>query len=98
MNALAAKAIDRVVIRFAALAASRESRIDSHPREAHELLSQAGFFTEFPETPPELRFLSQNEFQFSSRISTPWDENDLVRGKLFRCHGQWQAQPTVILL
>jgi hypothetical protein len=57
-------------------------RHEPHAEEAAALLEHPDFFCDFAQSPSDLKFTDQRIFQFQSQISTPWDENNLVRGKL----------------
>jgi pimeloyl-ACP methyl ester carboxylesterase len=46
----------------------------------------------------QLTWTSRTAFQFSSPQPSPWPENNLVCGHLFRAGPHWQAKPTVVLL
>lgn len=38
------------------------------------------------------------EFRFSSRVTTPWHENNIVHGKLYRAGNDWNRKPSVLLV
>lgn len=98
MYPLLSRALDRLVIRLAANAMPPPGQHQPHMDEAVELLQHPDFFCDFIQSPNDLRFVDDNKFQFRSAISTPWDENNLVHGKLFCCSKDWQKFPSVILL
>ncbi len=90
--------LDRLIIRLAAAAMSCNARHQPHAEEAGALLEGDDFFCAFVKGPSDLVFTGGNAFQFRSALSTPWENNNLVRGKLFCCAENWQQFPTVILL
>lgn len=61
------------------------------------MLAQEDFF---PETvsPADPRFKGAKRFQFQSQVATPWAENNVVHGKLFRAGKDWQTKPSVLLV
>lgn len=72
-------------------------RHEPHAREAAVLLQADDFFCDFVRV-PELVFSGNNVFEFQSPLATPWENNNRVRGKLFRCAENWASHPTVILV
>jgi pimeloyl-ACP methyl ester carboxylesterase len=66
--------------------------------EARQLWDHPDFFGEFVRAPGDLTFLTRREFRFTSAIKTPWERNNVVRGRLYPCGSDWKKKPTVILL
>lgn len=66
-------------------------------RAAEALIKAEDFFST-PIEPAKLEFLAGERFQFKSPVQTPFLHNNVVHGRLFRCRGDWQSCPTVILL
>ncbi len=98
MHPLLTRSLDRWIIRMAARAMPPAGRHEPHSAEAAALLALPDFFCDFVQSPADLQFISKNAFQFRSQIITPWESNNLVRGKLFSCSKNWQDLPSVILL
>jgi hypothetical protein len=97
MNSLLTRSLDRLIIRLAAKAMASPGRHLPHADKARELLGHPDFFCDFVRS-PELVFIRDGDFQFPSPIETPWENNNVVRGKLFCCEGAWQNFPSLILL
>lgn len=91
------KWIDRAVIRQASAGLPYGKGFE-RLQEAAELLTCADFFCGFAEKPAKVEFTGAREFRFPSAITTPWPQNNLVHGQLFRSSRDWQRKPTVILL
>lgn len=98
MHPLLTRSLDRLIIRLAANAMPEPDQHEPHAAEAAELLGHPDFFCDFVQSPGDFAFVSTNNFQFRSAISTPWEKNNLVRGRFFACARIWQNFPTVILL
>jgi hypothetical protein len=64
-------ALDRGVIRMTGGFRADSRREPHHPAETERLLNAPGFFSDFPDTTPELVFTSEKDFQFTSPILTP---------------------------
>lgn len=47
---------------------------------------------------PKLTFASDGRFKFPSAIQTPFAQNNVAHGRLFRSGNAWTSKPTVILL
>lgn len=92
------RALDRLVIRMACRGMSKPGRHAPQADEASSLLDNLDFFCDFVQGPESFTLTENNVFKFRSPISTPWAENNLVRGRLFPCARDWQKFPTVILL
>jgi hypothetical protein len=98
MHPLITRPLDRLIIRLAARAMPSPGRHEPHAKEAIALLEHPDFFCDFVQSPSDFVFIDSNVFHFRSQISSPWQNNNLVRGKLFCCADNWQQFPTVILL
>jgi len=48
--------------------------------------------------PLDFMITQRGDFSFTSSTTTPWAENNQVRGKLIRAGRQWQDKPSVILI
>ena len=97
VNAFVSKLIDRSIIWLAAARMPRTSKLSPHFEEARQLLQEPDFFCDAAGLPADLK-LDGEDFQFTSPIITPWQENNTVYGRLYRCATDWQSRPAVILL
>ena len=97
MHPFFARSLDRLVIRLAANAMTETDHLP-HLAEATALLNHPDFFCDSVHSPGDFQFVTGRHFQFCSMISTPWEKNNLVRGRFFTCGCAWQNFPTVILL
>lgn len=61
-------------------------------------VQETDFFCGEVAAPSDLAFINTREFQFTSAIVTPWADNNLVHGKLYRVGRNWTEKPSVILL
>jgi len=91
------KLIDRWIIRLAAAHMPRTNGLKLHLDEANQLLRAPDFFCDFVTAPKDFKPDGET-FQFTSSIATPWQENNIVHGKIFSCGENWQSRPVVILL
>lgn len=66
--------------------------------EAERLVRERDFFTAGGAVVPVLSFEAETDFRFRSALQTPWSENDVVYGRLYRAGSQWQTRPAVVLL
>ncbi|MGI8965470.1 MAG: alpha/beta hydrolase [Limisphaerales bacterium] len=98
MHSTLTQILDRLVIRMACAAQSQPGLFPANIEQARELLRQPDFLSDALVPAPELKWISPNYFQFPSLISTPWPENNMVRGKFFPLAKNWPGQPTVILV
>lgn len=98
MHPLFSRALDRLVIRMAARKMPPPGQHEPHFAEATALLQHPDFFCDSVQSPNDLHFIEDGIFQYRSAISTPWEQNNLVRGKLYSCAKEWQKFPTIILL
>jgi hypothetical protein len=98
VHAFVTKPLDWFTIQLARLSVHSGNGTDEHVTAAQSLLDAPDFFCDFVEAPCDLRFESEREFTFASALKTPWLENNLVHGRLFRCVKHWRDQPVVILL
>jgi dienelactone hydrolase len=90
------KTIDRLVIRSAAAALPDEER-DCHIAEAIELMADPAFLN-FSVDAPDLREEASGAFSFPSTVKSPWPENNVVHGKIYRSGGEWSRRPTALML
>lgn len=65
---------------------------------AEELLRQPDLFDATVEPARDMTFKSAHDFQFTSPMDSPWHENRVVHGKLFRAGKAWKDKPSVVLL
>ena len=98
MHPLVTRSLDRLIIRMAANAMAESEPHEPHAAEAVALLACPDFFCDAARAPVDLQFVSDNHFQFRSAVATPWEKNNLVRGRFFTCAARWQNFPTVIHL
>lgn len=98
MHAFVTKPLDWFSIQLARLSVHSGNGTDEHVTAAQSLLDHPDFFCDFVEAPRDMRFLSEREFTYSSALGTPWRENNVVHGRLFRSRARWQDKPTIILL
>lgn len=93
--------IDRLTIRAAAAALQAEER-DCHRAEAEALMHSPEFIPSSVAFPADFRRIDARRysfgFQFTSAIKTPWDINNLVRGRIYPAGGEWERRPTAVLL
>src|SRR5688572_14079241 len=66
--------------------------------EAEAMLAHKGFFPAEVPAPTKLVFHGAREFEFPSHVATPWPENNIVYGKLYRAGNDWVAKPSVLLV
>ena len=62
------------------------------------MLAGKDFFSAGVETCARPEFHGRHKFQFPSRVSTPWAENNTVYGKLYRAGRNWREKPSVLLV
>jgi pimeloyl-ACP methyl ester carboxylesterase len=97
VKALFCQWLDSWVIRSAAARMPGPTGCNPQLDAAEALMSSEDFFT--PQvSAPRLVFSSDENFEFSSEIQTPFVHNNTVHGRLYRCSTDWQSKPTVILL
>ena len=91
------EALDLMAIRSACRSV-RSGKIEAGLLErAEEMLARSDFFP--AETRPvELEFSGSHEFGFPSAVATPWPENNVVYGKLYRAGRDWRDRPSVLLV
>jgi len=92
------RSLDSLIIRIAARAMPSSGHHEPHAAEAAALLEHPDFFSNDAQSPGDFVLNGQNCFRFRSSISTPWENNNCVHGKLFSCGADWAKHPTVILL
>jgi pimeloyl-ACP methyl ester carboxylesterase len=66
--------------------------------EAQLTLARTDFFYSEPSLPLDVRFEGQHRFRFQSRVVTPWPENNIVHGKLYRAGRDWARKPSALLV
>jgi pimeloyl-ACP methyl ester carboxylesterase len=89
--------LDRLAIR-GAMASVPVVDASGDVAAAEELLNRPDLFSTPVEPARDVTFKSAHDFQFTSPMDSPWHENRLVHGKLFRAGKEWQRNPSVILL
>jgi pimeloyl-ACP methyl ester carboxylesterase len=62
------------------------------------MLASEDFFRADCAGPRDLKFHGKYEFRFRSRISTPWANNNVVYGRLYRAGKNWTERPSVLLV
>ena len=97
MNASLCRLVDRVVILLAAVRAPRLDGRDPNLSEARAFVESADFISSETE-PARVEFGRRPHFSFPTPRPTPFLENNIVHGRLYRCERVWQERPTVILL
>lgn len=98
MIGLLAQALDRWILRLATARMPREAGGDPRLAEAAALLRHPDFLCDFAATPADVAFTEGTHFQFPSLLPSPWAENNVVHGRLFRTGRDWQRRPAVVLL
>jgi dienelactone hydrolase len=97
MNAALCRLLDRIAIQFAAARAPRLDGRNPNISEARAFLESREFISE--EAKPALVELGAPPyFSFPTPRPTPYIENNIIHGRLYRCERQWQDRPTIILL
>jgi pimeloyl-ACP methyl ester carboxylesterase len=92
------KPLDWLSIQFCARSVHRGRHGTVPVEEAEIMLHQTDFFAADIAT-PDLTFETQHTFRFASPRPSPWPENNVVVGRLYRClHQPWQECPTVVML
>lgn len=94
----AAQALDDRVIRMATARMPRTNSQDTRLTEAAALLRQPDWFLSRPEAPDDLAFSDPQHFRFRSPLPGPWEENNVVLGRLFRAGPHWEQRPSVALI
>lgn len=78
---------------------SAQSQVGEHgAEEAAALMKQSAIMGRPVPVPEDFYFFNTREFRFTSTIATPWAENNVVYGKLYRAGNRWRERPTVVLL
>ena len=91
-------ALDRYAIRSACRSV-RSGRIEPGEIDrAEAILADDGFFTAEVSPADTLIFHGTHAFTFQSRVTTPWAENNVVHGKLYRAGKDWVSKPSVLLV
>jgi dienelactone hydrolase len=97
MNASLCRIWDRAAILLAAARAPRLGERNPNLEEARAFLESADFISREVE-PARVEFERRPHFYFATPRPTPFLENNIVQGRLYRCERQWQERPTVLLL
>ncbi len=66
--------------------------------EAAAMMAQQNFLSPEVKVPSDLAFFNARAFRFTSPIKTPWQQNNVVHGKLYRAGKDWREKPSVVLL
>jgi pimeloyl-ACP methyl ester carboxylesterase len=66
--------------------------------EAASLLRNKQYLSFSAESPKDIQFKSATDFSFTSAVVTPWAENNLVHGKLFKAGSRWRERASVVLV
>lgn len=90
--------MDALVIQIATWTMAPSNGHLPHATEADALLGHTDFFSDDAMCPEDFALKDDFAFSFRSSIPTPWDNNNIVHGKLFACSADWNRHPTVILL
>ena len=96
MIAPLAKLIDWSVIQAMAIM-PREPEANPQLEEALDFLKGPDFIP-LKSQPAPLEFHGALEFHFPTPCPSAIAENNVVYGRLYRCRGQWQKRPVIILL
>jgi len=91
------RAIDRMVIRAAA-EALEDQELDCHVAEATKLMADPEFMAFPVKSPADFNEGVDRTFRFSSAVRSPWAQNNVVHGKLYRAGRDWAKKPATILL
>ena len=92
------EALDRWAIRSACQSVRSGSIEPELIDKAQAMLAHEDFFPGEASAPEDLAFSGAHEFRFQSRVTTPWDENNVVYGKLYRAGKNWTTKPSVLLV
>ena len=90
--------IDRVVIRMAAGTMPPAQPRAGQLAEAAAILESPQFLRPPGLPAPVALAPAGHDFTFPSAIASPWPANNRVVGKLFRCPGEWQTRPLILLV
>ncbi len=96
MRARLARLLDEIAIRAAASKMPKPDGNGGRLAEALELISSPDFVPAEIE-PARVEFLGGNRFQFDTPHLTPWEKNNRVLGRLYRCGERWHEKPVIIL-
>jgi pimeloyl-ACP methyl ester carboxylesterase len=91
-------ALDRCAIRSACRSVRSGNIEASEIDRAEAMLADDGFFPAAVLPRDELAFRGTHQFTFQSRVTTPWPENNVVHGKLYRAGTDWAGKPSVLLV
>jgi dienelactone hydrolase len=97
VNAVLCKLLDKAAILQAAVRAPRLGEKNPNVEEARAFLTGPDFIS--AEVPPaNVELGKRPRFWFATPRPTPYLENNVVHGRLYRCERQWQERPAAILL
>lgn len=96
MNAALSRIVDRLCLEFAAVRMPRAAGHDARLEEARALLAGESFGAE--PGPVEPVFENARIFRFDTPRPTPWPNNNVAWGRLYRAPGRWQERPAIVLL
>ena len=92
------EALDRYAIRSACRSVRSGSIEPGEVERAEAMLADESFFSSNPTPPIHLAFHGPHDFTFQSRTTTPWAQNNIVHGKLYRAGKDWSGKPSVLLV
>src|SRR5580658_6541432 len=98
MRAALAKPLDWCTIQLARLSVRDGVGAREQLAEVEAIIEGPDFLGDFATAPKDLRFVSKRAFQFTSPVTSPWERNNTVHGRLFMASQHWQDNPTVVLL
>jgi len=88
--------MDWVAIQFAAVRMPSANGVDMRLEEAARFVNENDFLV--AATPAQVTFPGEHTFSFPSPLPSPYDENNVVVGRLYRGGSDWQKRPAVILV
>jgi len=92
-----AKLIDWSVIQAMGMLRAREPEGNPRLEEALDFLKGPDFIP-LESQPASLEFNGTSDFRFPTPCPSAIAENNVVYGRLYRCGGQWQKRPVIVLL
>jgi dienelactone hydrolase len=97
MMAGLSRLVDWAAIQCAAARMPQPDGGDAHVAEAHRLIESPEFIPAEVEA-ARVQFSGANRIHFETSCPGAFAENNVVHGRLYRCHQRWQKRPTVLLL
>ena len=76
----------------------REFGLSPRGDEANALLDQPDFFGDSVKAPTDLTWKEDDQFTFTSPVKSPYPNNDVVPGKLYKAAEDWRKCPTVVMV